>query len=775
MKKIISKYKSELIIFALALIILFITALFTGVFDLKNNSNFVTDANDQYYFFHRLLHERLRSFNFSSFAEELGLGFNFFLLACYYLISPWNLLLILIPLTPNSTEIFMICVMFLNLSIGAGTMSHFIKKKYDLNFYLNSALSFTYALSPFFIIFRYNIMWTFSYALFPLLILFLEELFEKKEHFHIKFIIVFSLATITNFFIAFIFLITMVIFYIFKLLADFHIKKILPLVTNLVSGALISSVIIFVSKDYLFNYYKGTSLPVVDSNFTDSFFNFSSFIKSLFLETRFNISNGSFIIYVGPLVLVIFALRMMVKKRLSKEQLVYLIMTFLVIASFIIPKLDFIFSGFHNNRGIIFRHAFLLPFFLITLAASFTKEITSVKRNYYAFIPILLILAFDFTIFNIIVSLVLFYLLSNINKNELYSKILLVCVLLLVIPLVVKSHKFLITPRIPVSEIRFDGKISIEELADVKKQRDKFGFYQTNNYLYGNSANFRSSTMNNKLAESLYDLGYTIEYEVKYGYITPNPITDMLLGIKFSYYNNSFSNSSIYNDSGSKINETKYLFENGFFSEKLFLDKENSKLPLESKLCFFIEDCNIWNKVDNKEQKMTIEEDGFYYLISDKVIVYPGKRVSKFVSLDYYKKGSELMIPKSVLEKYNTELVYLTEKQVTDIYGKLNNFKINGKVVSVEKPGYYILKEVYDVSLQVMVNNKKVDVINVDDVFAAIYLDEGDNEIEVKYIVKDINKYTIMSLSSITIIGIVAFLKSKKTNVKDLLVKKNKQ
>ena len=755
------KYKNYLIIFTLSFSMLLLTAFLAGVFIFEENFNFVSDASNQYYFFHRMLQERFQNLNFSAYAPELGLGINFFLLATYYLISPWNLLLFLIPLTENSTQIFMIITTFVNLSIGATIMYHFIETKYKINTFMNFSLSLLYSFSPFFLLYRYNIMWTFPFALFPLIILFVEDFFEKEELISTKFILLFALSTLTNFFISFIFLITIVIFYLIKLLGNFKLKKVLALITNLTLGALVSSVIIFVAKDYIFEYYKMDF--ELASLYSKTFYNFNlfEFLKNLFIEQQTSHTLGNKLIFVGPLVFSIIILRILKKKKLEKEQITYLLMFLFVFLSFVIPKLNYIFSGFHNNRGILFRHAFLVPFFLIILVASFIKEIDfKEKKNCWllVFLPLYL---FNISIF--FFALLIFILI--IKNNLKYSNIgILAVTIIFLTPFIFKSHKELMTPKVEYPDIKLDGRISINRHPDIIKTKDILGYYLANNYYYGNTVQYRSSTLNHKLAYGLINLGFVIVYEVDSYYKIHNPVADMLLGIKYNYSSKNFEKSYLYSEHENRITKTNLLFEDGFFTNNLRLDSKDDNFLTRS-VCRFTEDCDLWNYVDIETDDINYEasSDGFYYLISEESLFYPDRYIQDFISLGFYEEGDRILFNTKTF-MLDFDLVFIEEEFIENLYNRLNNFKKDGNTITTESPGYYILPHVYDVSLNAYVNNQQVDIINIDDVFAAIYLDEGDNEVIVDYQVKDFGKYLAISLITTTFVIAISMYKKDYLN-----------
>ncbi len=116
--------------------------------------------------------------NFSTYSFSLSLGGDILPLAAYYLISPFNLLL----LFWSNSQLPVVVGYVIILKIGAMglTMAHFLKTRQPE--YHFSALIFAtaYSLSGFVAMNFYNLMWLDALIFLPLVILGLERLFFKR-------------------------------------------------------------------------------------------------------------------------------------------------------------------------------------------------------------------------------------------------------------------------------------------------------------------------------------------------------------------------------------------------------------------------------------------------------------------------------------------------------------------------------------------------------------------------------------------------------------------
>ncbi|MCT3529722.1 hypothetical protein EFR49_09660 [Latilactobacillus curvatus] len=137
----------------------------------------ISDLGTQYMPFLAEFKRQMAQMNFSTYSFSLSLGGDILPLAAYYLISPFNLLL----LFWSNSQLPVVVGYVIILKIGAMglTMAHFLKTRQPE--YHFSALIFAtaYSLSGFVAMNFYNLMWLDALIFLPLVILGLERLFLK--------------------------------------------------------------------------------------------------------------------------------------------------------------------------------------------------------------------------------------------------------------------------------------------------------------------------------------------------------------------------------------------------------------------------------------------------------------------------------------------------------------------------------------------------------------------------------------------------------------------
>ncbi|QFP79404.1 YfhO family protein [Latilactobacillus graminis] len=139
----------------------------------------ISDLGTQYIPFLAEFKRQIGQLNFSSYSFSLSLGANMLPLAAYYLISPFNLLLLFC--SNSQLPVVVGYVIVLKISAMGLTMAHFLKTRQSE--YHFSALIFAtaYSLSGFVAMNFYNLMWLDALILLPLVILGLEQLFYRRQ------------------------------------------------------------------------------------------------------------------------------------------------------------------------------------------------------------------------------------------------------------------------------------------------------------------------------------------------------------------------------------------------------------------------------------------------------------------------------------------------------------------------------------------------------------------------------------------------------------------
>ena len=155
-----------------------------GIYPFGENSFLRTDLYHQYAPFYAEFARILKSGGSLTYTTQIGLGSNFVALYAYYLSSPFNWLLIL---TPSGAIIeFMSYLVIFKIGLCGFTMGYYLKKRFHRNDIALPVIAIFYALSGYMAAYSWNIMWLDCLWLAPLILLGLERLVRRNQPFLLR-------------------------------------------------------------------------------------------------------------------------------------------------------------------------------------------------------------------------------------------------------------------------------------------------------------------------------------------------------------------------------------------------------------------------------------------------------------------------------------------------------------------------------------------------------------------------------------------------------------
>ena len=190
-----------------------------GIYPFGNQCVLHVDMYHQYCPFFVELREKLTTGGSLLYSWNLGLGSDFISLFAYYLSSPLNWLLVICP--ENLVIEFMTLTIIIKISVAGLCFFLYVKEHFGLvkedGYRYRSVLpalafSTAYAFSGYIATYSWNIMWMDAIALTPLIILGLERMIKKNKPG--LYYISLTIAIISNFYIAMILCIFLVLYFI---------------------------------------------------------------------------------------------------------------------------------------------------------------------------------------------------------------------------------------------------------------------------------------------------------------------------------------------------------------------------------------------------------------------------------------------------------------------------------------------------------------------------------------------------------------------------------
>lgn len=857
MKKIFRKFKNIIknkyvLAYIIPLVINIMIFTILGVYPFGDNMHIRSDAYHQYVVFLDFMRTVIYKGDISqlvySFSNGFGHGGMLFL--AYYLLSPFNILAILLPFL--NIEIVFMLIMMVKISC-LGLSFYYFLEKFEFNLgkagYMFSAF---YSFMAFTIVYNINIMWLDSIVLMPILLVSLKDMFKANKI--LKFTLLMLTLYVSNFYMAFMVCIFIVLNLLLSLIfkkevrIDFKRKiKLFTLSTGisiLLFGVImipvISELVEFSSNSSLSNNVYGlfnnlTLSEVVAKLFM---FSFDTFFSMVYSHPMAPYS------YFGLFPLVLAIIYIMFSEKNSDKKILISI-TLIVIISFLVPILNLAWHGFDIPTGFDYRYSFILSFVGIIMGCKgfqYVCENTMNKKEIIKLLFVILIL-FIFTaremslillISNLVFVLVyISMILLNKNINLWKEKIAIVVVFEIVINALLLN--MMVGAQIgTMTKDEYFGNKSVEE---IKRVVDN---YTDSNYRvliekdllrimnspmdvgYKGTSSFNSS-INSHFIKSLCKLGLYKYSDLAYT-LDSNYLTDAIFSVKYIISDRELD---LYKkiDELTMANKKVSIYENpyampiGYVSSKDIasldeLDLEENFLKIMSSISGEEYSKDLLYKkyypkkvtINNKE--ITANEDGEYILKKDMVknisklkIEYPkgadltvrvGKNsevetllskkgkdgngdcrnrinycnnISKeepFIEFELSSKELELSSVDSI-NLGKLEGLELNKEYLKDILEDINannsteiKFWENGHIkltVNNKNNNNILITTIpYADSWKAKVNGKEVDLINLELGSLGLKLEEGINNIELKYIPKGLKIGAFMTFAGILIL-----------------------
>lgn len=351
------------------------------IFPFGDNCYLRSDMYHQYLPFYSELWYKLRNHSSLTYSFNIGLGVNFTALYAYYLSSPFNWFIFLFP-HKYLIEV-MNALIILKLSLASVTFTYYICKRFQTHTIYVAVFGMFYALSGYLAAYSWNIMWLDCVWLLPLIILGLERLVKERKC--LLYCITLGLAILTNYYISIMICITMVIYFLFLLLAnpEKSLRGYLISIKNFVAYSLLAgglSACLLIPEMFALSYTVSSDISFPKS--------LSEYFPILQMLTRHLINVEPHLalehhpnIYCGVAVFLLIPLYIMNSRISTREKMgkVSILTIFLIAFNMNIP--NFIWHGFHFPNSLPCRQSFIYIFILLTMCYDAFKDIASYTRK----------------------------------------------------------------------------------------------------------------------------------------------------------------------------------------------------------------------------------------------------------------------------------------------------------------------------------------------------------------------------------------------------------
>lgn len=353
--------------FLVPVVIMIIIFAQRGIFPFGDESFLRTDMYHQYAPFFSEFQNKLTQGESLLYSWNIGMGVNFAALYAYYLASPLNWLLILIP---KSLIIeFMTYSIVLKIGLSGLTFAYYLRKHCKTRDFGIAFFGIFYALSGYMAAYSWNIMWLDCILLFPLIVLGLERLVKEKKCF--LYCIALGFSILSNYYISIMICIFLVLYFMVLLIMeprkswkDYVWNVIHFGIYSLAAGGL-AAVVLLPEIFALQSTASGDfNFPKTVTSYFSIFDMFARHIGNIDIEIGLDHWPN---IYCGVAVFIFFLLYLACKKISVKEKVVYCGMLLLFFASFSVNVLNFIWHGFHYPNSLPSRQSFIYIFLMLLI------------------------------------------------------------------------------------------------------------------------------------------------------------------------------------------------------------------------------------------------------------------------------------------------------------------------------------------------------------------------------------------------------------------------
>lgn len=351
------------IAFTIVAIVMLVVCIAEKITPFGENSLTLVDSVHQYLPFFSEFRDKLLYEGSLLYTWNVALGSNFISLASYYLMSPFNFLLLLF----GKEQIAMVScfVMCLKIILTAVAMVHYLSYKdgrKKRNF-LIVAIAVAYALSNYVIGYNWNTMWMDCIMIFPLIMLGFQRMLDERDP--KLYVLSLFYALYCNYYIGYIICLFLVLwFFVYRhqTIRKFFADGIRFAVYSLLSGGMAAFILLPAYHGIMATAAGDMAIP------KGSWYgNIFVMLRQLLVFTK-PITNQTFDggvnLYCGMLAVLALFLYLFVKEHPWQKFKKYALLVLLVV-SFNHETLNYIWHGMHNQYGIPNRFSFVFIFVLL--------------------------------------------------------------------------------------------------------------------------------------------------------------------------------------------------------------------------------------------------------------------------------------------------------------------------------------------------------------------------------------------------------------------------
>lgn len=361
--------------FAAAVLCDVISLAINKVYPFGDNSVLFSDMKLEYFPFLTELWDKFHTGGSLLYSWTTALGGAYWGSFMYYLSSPFNLLLMLLP--RSGLLCGMISFIFLRQSLSAATMTFFLcSRKGGTAGWEAACCGILYAFCGWFADYYYNVIWLDVFLLLPLILLGIEKIIDKDKPW--LYFAVFALMLYCNYYLTYLVCIFAVIYWLFYFFSNYSLPKkneaffasrFFRAGVTFAGMSVLAVVLLGIFLIPLALQMSKTAANELTVSSATYFKDLPRHICSLFsgsYTSRYNKTNYP-AVFSGTLPLTAVPLFFFLPEKKRKSKIAAALILLFFVLSFNLPALDYIWHGFRYTTGFPFRESFMFSAFIILL------------------------------------------------------------------------------------------------------------------------------------------------------------------------------------------------------------------------------------------------------------------------------------------------------------------------------------------------------------------------------------------------------------------------
>ena len=376
-----------------------------GLFPFGEKTILRMDLYHQYGPLFSELYDRITSGGSLLYSFNSGLGGSFLGNYFNYLSSPIGFLVILIAGHKNMPEAIAVMVL-LKCALSAFTLTYYLKNSQHKTNYVSAGFGVLYSLCGWFIAYYWNIMWVDALILLPLVSLGIERIIDNGKP--AIYITALALTMFSNYYMSLMMCIFSVLYFLTYYISNYSLLDKLPVGKEKRNGE-IKEYRRFLKSGTLFAFSSfaaagimafmlvptyltlqqtsatSSTFPTTTSFYFSVFDFLSNHLASVTPTIR---SSGDDVmpnVYCGIITIILIPLYLLTKSISKKEKAVHLVLLGVLLISFNLNTLNYIWHGMHFPNDLPYRQSFMYSFVLILIAFKTFSRLNEIPNRYILF------------------------------------------------------------------------------------------------------------------------------------------------------------------------------------------------------------------------------------------------------------------------------------------------------------------------------------------------------------------------------------------------------